>query len=99
QSFLDEHLAGGPFPWTKMDAVVLPPFDRYRKPHPYPFLRGLATACPGRALYIGELDTEVQAARAQGFAGYQKTTTDTPFPTVADVSTALDAQYTFTPPP
>ena len=85
-----------PMEWTKFDAVVVPPFDRYRKPHPFMFLAGLANACPGRTLYVGELAQEVQTAKGLGFATFHAPTGGpSPLPEPTLVQQLLDTQFTF----
>lgn len=71
QDFLGSRLnEEQPFDWRKFDAVVLPPFDRYRKPHQFMFLHGLHNACPDRALFIGENPDEIAVAKGLGLATY-----------------------------
>lgn len=54
--------------WPRFDAVIVPPFDRYRKPQSLMFVQGLANACPGRALYLGENAAEIALATRLGYA-------------------------------
>lgn len=55
-----------PFRWGWFEAILTPPDDARQKPHPYLFdqARALAGDCP--ALYQGENDAEVEAAKRQG---------------------------------
>lgn len=69
------------FSWTMFDAVILPPYDRYRKPKPFVFLSALGNACPGRAAYIGESAVEIDAAGGLGFATFHKEQGSTELPT------------------
>ena len=86
-----------PFDWTLFDAVLLPPFDRYRKPHKYMFLNGLANACPGKALYIGENAPEIGIARALGLATFHMEP-GLPLPTVAHAAELIASDFTFVEP-
>lgn len=74
RTFLGSRLTEAePFDWTMFDLVVLPPFDRYRKPQPLIFVSALEQACPGRSAFIGESVVEVAAAAELGFATFHKT--------------------------
>ena len=87
-----------PMDWTLFDKVLLPPFDRYRKPHPFLFMRALLNACPGRALYVGEEQAEVSAAKGLGFATYKSSEqpgSSGPLPSLADVTTLFDEGFSF----
>ena len=81
-----------PFPWQQFTSIIQPPFDRYRKPQPYVFVQGLAQACPGRALYIGETPVELAAAQALGYATWRKLP-GTEWPTAAAVQELLDTKF------
>ena len=59
-----------PFDWTLFEAVLFPPKDVYRKPHPYLFIEALRTAAPYPAVYQGEDKEEVQAARNLGMTAH-----------------------------
>lgn len=59
------------FNWGMFDTIIMPPFDRYRKPHPYQFVSGLAHACPDPAYFIGESESEVRMAEEWGYAASQ----------------------------
>lgn len=83
-----------PFDWTRFDAVVLPPFDRYRKPHQFMFTYGLARACPERAIFIGESQSEVDMAKGLGMATFHKDH-GVDLPKVDAVRDALAADFSF----
>ena len=84
-----------PFPWTSFNNVVLPPFDRYRKPQPFMFLQGLAQACPGRALYISESQSELDGAKKLGYATYLKSSSPVSWPSATAIKRLLDEQFHF----
>ena len=87
-----------PMDWTLFDKIVLAPFDRYRKPHGYTFMRGLEAACPGRSMYIGEDPTEIGAAKALGFATFTSDFRDPAigaFPAPTLVPSILDQEFSF----
>lgn len=102
QTFLSDRLhEPAPMEWTRFDAVVVPPFDRYRKPHSFMFLVGLANTCPGRALYVGEVAGEIGTAKTLGYATFQTPSTgpgepvQSPLPPLATVQHLLDTAFTF----
>lgn len=82
------------FDWTLFDAVVLPPFDRYRKPHQFMFLQGLNLACPDRAIFIGENVNEVSVAKTLGLATFLKDD-GMDLPSVEKVQSLLDSDFKF----
>lgn len=89
-----------PMDWTKFDAVVVPPFDRYRKPHKFMFIAGLARACPSRTLYVGEVSQEIGVARGLGFATFQVpadvgSRLQSPLPSVDLVRQLLATDFSF----
>ncbi|TWW09685.1 hypothetical protein E3A20_11820 [Planctomyces bekefii] len=61
-----------PMDWRRFDFIVVPPFDRYRKPKPFMFLSALSLGCPGRVAYVGEDLEEVEAASSLGLVSFQK---------------------------
>jgi len=56
--------------WDLFDAVLFPPKDEYRKPHPFLFIEALRTAAPQAALYQGEDPEENRVARSLGLAAH-----------------------------
>lgn len=96
QTFLGSRLNEPmPMDWTLFDAVVLPPFDRYRKPQPLVFVSALHNACDGRAMFIGENDQEIAAASQLGFATFSKATVDQALPVGAELEALLAEGFTF----
>lgn len=91
-SRLHEELA---FNWQLFDAVVMPPFDRYRKPHRFMFLNALSLGCNGRALFVGENQSEVATAGSLGFATYAAPINSTPYPSLSQVETLLNTGFHF----
>lgn len=90
-----------PMDWLQFDKILLPPFDRYRKPQRYLFMRALENACPGRALYVGENPGEIAAARNIGFATYHSSESPDssgPLPDPATVVRLLDNEFSFAEP-
>lgn len=95
QQFLGSRLnEEQPFEWMRFDAVVLPPFDRYRKPHKFMFTHGLHHACPERAVFIGESQGEIDVAKGLGLATFHKDH-GVDLPTVDTVKQALEDDFTF----
>ncbi len=82
------------FDWARFDAIVLPPFDRYRKPHKFMFMHGLQNACPDRAIFIGENNGEIDVAKSLGFATFHKDH-GVDLPTVETVKQAIETDFSF----
>lgn len=82
-----------PFDWGMFGVVILPPKDSYQKPHPLMFNVGLAEACSGRAVFIGETAAEVAAARDAGLAGIHKPSVQSAFPDVAGITQVLEQDF------
>jgi FMN phosphatase YigB (HAD superfamily) len=87
-----------PFDWKSLDHVILPPFDRYRKPKPFIFMTALASACPGRALFMGEDSGEIQAAKDLGFATIDTSLQHGHLPSVDDIILKMESEFSFTHP-
>lgn len=95
KTFLDTRLnEPTPMDWTILDRVVLPPFDRYRKPKPFVFMSAMANACPGKALFMGEDDLEVASARLLGFAAID-TKEEALLPSVQKITDLFDTDFNF----
>lgn len=96
QTFLGSRLnEPQPMDWTMFDAVVLPPFDRYRKPQPLIFVTALENACHGRAMFIGESEPELAKASELGFATFSKSSLEQSLPVGAELDQLLDEGFTF----
>lgn len=80
--------------WTIMDRVVLPPFDRYRKPKPFVFMTAMANACPGKAIFMGEDELEVTTAQQLGFAGIN-TKNEIQLPDAQKISERLETDFSY----
>jgi FMN phosphatase YigB (HAD superfamily) len=84
------------FNWKMFDAVVMPPFDRYRKPHRLMFLHALSLGCNGRALFVGESPSEVSTATDIGFATYTvPPDASTPLPSLNQINGILSGGFHF----
>jgi len=59
-----------PLDWSLFDAVLFPPKDIYRKPHPYLFIEALRTAAPNAVVYQGEDKEEIEVARNLGLTAH-----------------------------
>lgn len=98
KTFLDTRMIEPPtLDWTILDRVVLPPFDRYRKPKPFVFMTAMANACPGRAIFMGESEPEVAAAQQLGFAAIN-TKNEIQLPGVQKIQDVLNTDFRFTHP-
>jgi FMN phosphatase YigB (HAD superfamily) len=92
QTFLgDRLLEETPLDWRLFDAVVMPPFDRYRKPERFMFLHALSLGCGQRALFVGENAGEVAVAAAIGYATFMGTEQESPYPALTQVPELLTA--------
>lgn len=84
-----------PFDWPLLDRVILPPFDRYRKPQPLMFINALAAACPGRAVFIGEDPDEIKAASTIGFATIDTSLLAGGLPDVSGITQKIENEFNF----
>lgn len=95
KTFLDTRMNGPQtLDWTILDKVILPPFDRYRKPKTFMFVSALANACPGKSIFLGEDAAEIKAAKDLGFATYN-TEVEVNLPTVDQIDTLLNDDFSF----
>jgi hypothetical protein len=95
KTFLDSRMKGPQtLDWTMLDKVILPPFDRYRKPKTFMFMSALANACPGKSVFLGEDASEIKAASDLGFATYN-TTTEVRLPTLEQLDKLLQEEFSF----
>lgn len=101
RQFLASHLNEPiPMDWSVFDKVLLPPYDRYRKPASYLFVQALAQACPTRALYLGESQDELDIAKAWGFATRSMTAAgevaaNSVLPTVVEIEALMMSDFNF----
>lgn len=59
-----------PFPWEAFDRILIPPADKYRKPHPYLFQQALQYPDRCQPLFQGEDPAEVETAARLKIATY-----------------------------
>jgi len=95
QTYLDSRMNGPQtLDWLIFDKVVLPPFDRYRKPNPFMFISALANACPNKSIFLGEDADEIKAAGDLGFATFN-TEKEGMLPTVNQIEKLLEDEFSF----
>ncbi len=95
KTFLDTRMNGPQtLDWTILDKVILPPFDRYRKPKTFMFVSALANACPGKSIFLGEDAAEIKAAKDLGFATYN-TEVEVNLPTIDQIDKLLIDDFSF----
>ena len=95
KTFLDSRMNGPQtLDWTILDKVILPPFDRYRKPKPFMFMSALANACPGKSIFLGESVDEIKSAKDLGFATFN-TELEGTLPTLNQIDTLLNDEFSF----
>jgi FMN phosphatase YigB (HAD superfamily) len=95
KTFLDSRMNGPQtLDWTILDKVILPPFDRYRKPKTFMFMAALANACPGKSIFLGESADEIKTAKDLGFATFN-TEVEGALPTLNQIDTLLNNEFSF----
>jgi len=95
KTYLDSNMNGPQtLDWTIFDKIILPPFDRYRKPKSFMFMSALANACPNKSIFVGEDSDEVKAATDIGIAAFN-TELERSLPTLVQIERLLNEEFHF----